>query len=132
MTSIAMPTLHIVKKGELSDAEIDNLRNSNPLIEIVREEEYLKRIDLANKEAVTAFLKELRPLSFSGKLDWYAKRNSQEIVFLGNNPYFQRYWKWHVLMPMKFKRFYYRVKNGEIFRHYQHISDMKKKGPERI
>lgn len=133
MTSLTLPTLHIIKRGTLTEAEILKIRAENHNIEIVTEDEYESRIDRANREAVAAFLKELRPLSFNAKLDWYGKRNSQELIFLGNNPYFQRYWKLHVLLPMRIKRFFYRLKNGQLFKRYAHISEMKKgKGPERI
>ncbi len=69
--------------------------------------------------------KKISKLSLDDKLEWYASQNPQDMVFLGNNPDFQTYWKLHALFPMKLKRFYYRVKNGEIFKHYKHITDTK-------
>lgn len=119
--------LHIIKRGALTEEQIETLNSAHPNLEIVSEDQYEARVDRANRDAFAPYLKELKKLSFSQKLDWYSKRNGQEVVYLGNNPYFQRYWKWRVVMPIKFKRFFYRVKNGEIFKHYQHITEMKKK-----
>jgi hypothetical protein len=71
--------------------------------------------------------KEIAGLTYDQKMEWYQTRNAQEMVFLGNDASFQRFWYWNVVLPVKIKRLYYRIKNGEIFKHYKHISDTKKK-----
>lgn len=76
-------------------------------------------------------------LSYDQKMEWYAYQfqfDARAASIELSTPEFARFWKWRVLIPIKFKRFYYRVKNLEIFKHYQHISEMKakRKGPERI
>ena len=62
-------------------------------------------------------------LSHEQKMEWYQTRNPQEMVWLGNSKEFQRFWKFNVLWPLRVKRFLYRVKSGQIWKHYQHISD---------
>lgn len=71
--------------------------------------------------------KELSKLNYDQKMEWYATRDRESMIFLGNSKEFQRFWKWHVLIPMKLKRLYYRIKNGEVFKHYAHITEMKAK-----
>lgn len=68
-------------------------------------------------------------LSLDEKLEWYAHQftNPLDGVVLLSSKEFEKFWKWRVLMPMKIKRFFYRVKNREIFKRYPHISEMKKK-----
>lgn len=70
-------------------------------------------------------------LTIQQKMEWYAHQiqNSARVgqpAFHLLTPEFQRFWKWRVLLPLKMKRFFYRIKNGEVFKHYQHISEMKK------
>jgi hypothetical protein len=69
-------------------------------------------------------------LSHDDKMEWYAHQFQVDprgaAVNLSTKE-FERFWKWRVVIPMKVKRFFYRVKNGEIFKHYQHITEMKKK-----
>ena len=127
LNALTSPMIHIVQKGLMTNEEIEALKSSRPDIEVITETEYARRVNAVNREAFLPYLNELRSLGFSQKLEWYAKRNSQEIVYLGNNLYFQRYWKWHVLVPMRIKRFYYQVKNFKFFKHYPHISEMKEK-----
>lgn len=73
----------------------------------------------------------IKRLSLDKKLEWYACR-IQTANVTGNIPIelttdqFQRFWKWRVLVPLKVKRFLYRLKNGQIFKHYPHITEMKK------
>ena len=71
--------------------------------------------------------KQIAKLSHDEKMEWYATRNYQEMVFLGNSPGFLAFWKWHVVILIKIKRFYYRIKNLEIFKHYPHISEIRPK-----
>ncbi len=75
-------------------------------------------------------------LSHAEKMEWYSY---QFIKMPGHYPIelttneFTRFWKWKVLMPMKLKRLFFRIKNGEIFKHYPHISKIKKeRGMQKI
>lgn len=70
---------------------------------------------------------QIAALSLQDKMAWYAMQNPQEIISLGNNPEFQRFWKWRVLLPIKLKRFYFRAKNGQLFKHHAHITEMREK-----
>lgn len=79
--------------------------------------------------------KRLAKLSMEQKMEWYAfqfELNQQQATISLSTPEFVSFWKWQVMVPMKLKRFFYRVKSGQIFKRYQHITDMKKKGPHRI
>lgn len=72
----------------------------------------------------------LRTLSYDQKMEWYAyqfEKNRSTIPVELTTKEFASFWKWQVLIPMKIKRFYYRVKNGEVFKRYSHITEMKKK-----
>ncbi len=71
--------------------------------------------------------KELARLSYDQKMEWYQTRDPKEMIWLGNSEEFQSFWKWHVLVPTKIKRLFYRIKNGEIFKKYPHITVMKDK-----
>lgn len=69
-------------------------------------------------------------LTYGQKLEWYAyqfQKDARVAAINLSTPEFARFWKWQVLVPMKIKRFFYRIKNGEIFKKYQHITEMKKK-----
>ena len=66
-------------------------------------------------------------LSYDQKMEWYATRSPEEMIWLGNSNEFKRFWKVHVLWPLRIKRFLYRVKSGQIFKHYKHISESRKK-----
>lgn len=73
--------------------------------------------------------RKLAQLSSDQKMEWYAyqfQQDPQRASIVLSTPEFQRFWKWRVLIPMKLKRFYYRLKNGELFKRYEHITDMKK------
>lgn len=79
--------------------------------------------------------RQLSRLSLDEKMEWYAyqfEKDQRGATINLSTPEFESFWKWRVLIPTKVKRFFYRVKNGEVFKHYSHISDMKKKGPTRI
>lgn len=83
--------------------------------------------------------RQLGRLSLEEKMEWYAYQfelDQRAATIALSTKEFASFWKWRVLMPMKVKRFLYRVKNGEIFKHYKHISEMKAarkgKGPARI
>lgn len=69
-------------------------------------------------------------LTLDEKLEWYAhqfQKNPGVYPVELTTREFARFWKWRVLIPMKLKRFFYRVKNGEIFKRYPHITEIKKK-----
>lgn len=69
-------------------------------------------------------------LTLDEKMEWYAHQfqtNAQEATISLSTPEFARFWKWRVLIPTKVKRFYYRCKNGEIFKRYEHITEIKKR-----
>lgn len=66
-------------------------------------------------------------LSYDQKMEWYQSRDPKDMVWLGNDPEFQRFWKWNVVIPVKLRRLFYRIKNFEVFKHYKHISEMKRK-----
>lgn len=68
-------------------------------------------------------------LSYEHKLEWYQhqfEKSPGEYPVELTTPEFQRFWKWQVVIPMKIARFFFRVKNLEIFKHYPHITDIKK------
>lgn len=74
--------------------------------------------------------KAIAGLNMDQKMEWYAhqfQKNPGAFPFHLSTPEFQSFWKWRVLVPTKFKRFFYRLKTGQIFKRYQHISEMKKK-----
>lgn len=73
----------------------------------------------------------LAKLPLDQKLEWYAHQiqmaanagtTAQQLL----SPEFAEFWKWRVLIPLKIKRFYYRVKSGEIWKKYPHITEIKK------
>jgi hypothetical protein len=70
-------------------------------------------------------------LSLEQKMEWYAHQ-IQFAGMAGQAPIhlmskeFEKFWKWRVLIPTKFKRFYFRLKNGELFKRYPHITEIKK------
>lgn len=69
-------------------------------------------------------------LSMDDKMEWYGyqfQRHPGQYPVELTSDEFTSFWKWRVLVPTKLKRFYYRVKNGEIFKRYPHITEMKKK-----
>jgi hypothetical protein len=72
----------------------------------------------------------IRQLSYGQKMEWYQyqfQKDPQRATVVLSSQEFAQFWKWHVLIPMKLKRFYYRLKNFEAFKKYPHISEMKKK-----
>ncbi len=71
--------------------------------------------------------KDIARLSYDEKMEWYATRDAKDMVFLGNDPEFKRFWKWRVLIPVRIGRMYYRIKNFEVFKRYKHITEMKAK-----
>ncbi len=69
-------------------------------------------------------------LSLEEKMEWYTYQFQR---YAGGYPVeltseeFKRFWKWRVVMPIRIKRLFYRIKNRQIFKHYEHITEMKKK-----
>ena len=41
---------------------------------------------------------------------WYAGQEPRHMIYLGNSIEFKRFWKLHYLLPLKIKRFIYRIK----------------------
>lgn len=75
-------------------------------------------------------------LSHEEKMEWYAHQfelRPYDAAVMGTTPEFQKFWKWRVLMPIKCLRFWHRLKNFQMFKRYEHISDMRKKAkPQKI
>lgn len=74
--------------------------------------------------------KNIARMSYNQKMAWYAyqfEKDPRAASIELSTLEFMQFWKWKVLIPMKIKRFFYRVKNGEVFRKYPHISVMKDK-----
>lgn len=72
-------------------------------------------------------------LSLEDKLEWYAyqfQTDPRAAAINLSSKDFASFWKWRVLVPLKVKRSFFRVKNLEIFKKYQHISEMKIKRKE--
>lgn len=40
---------------------------------------------------------------------------------------FIRFWRWRYYFPIRMRRFWYRLKTFQVFKHYEHISVMKDK-----
>lgn len=77
-------------------------------------------------------------LKYEQKLEWYQHQFEKKPGVYPSElttPEFQRFWKWRVLVPMKIGRWFFRVKNFEVFKRYPDITKIRKareKGPERI
>ncbi len=102
-------------------------QNIERLIGSIQKIDYKDFLPLLNELKFPEDKKRIAALSHDEKMEWYATRDAQEMVWLGNDPEFKRFWKWNVMMPMKIKRLFYRIKNGEIFKRYHHITEMKEK-----
>lgn len=70
-------------------------------------------------------------LSMDKKQEWYAhqiqeasKNGMVPIQFTSSE--FTRWWYWHYVLPLKIKRWFYRLKSGQLFKRYKHISEIKK------
>ncbi len=73
--------------------------------------------------------KHISTLTTDEKMAWYShqfRKNPGAYPVELTTKEFERFWKWKVLVPMKLKRLFFRIKNGEIFKHYRHISEIKK------
>ncbi len=72
----------------------------------------------------------IKALTLEQKMEWYSyqfqKLPGVYPVELTTEE-FKKFWKWQVLIPIKIKRFYFRLKNGELFKRYPNITEMKKK-----
>lgn len=74
--------------------------------------------------------KEIARLSHGSKMEWYAaqfQKDPQAATVMLSSKEFESFWKWRVVIPMRIKRMYFRIKNFEVFKRYPHISEMKKK-----
>lgn len=64
------------------------------------------------------------------KMEWYGHQfqvNSYEASVMFSTKEFESYWRWRVAIPIKIQRFFYKVKNGQIFRRYEHINQIRAK-----
>lgn len=70
-------------------------------------------------------------LSLDHKIEWYGHQfqamDPRQVAIIFSSKEFASFWKWRYLMPIKLKRFFYRVNNFEIFKKYPHISEMRPK-----
>ncbi len=74
--------------------------------------------------------KKISKLSHENKLEWYQHQFEKKpgvypVELVGKE--FEQFWKWRMVVPMKIRRFFYRLKNGELFKKYPHITEIKKK-----
>lgn len=75
--------------------------------------------------------KKIARLSMADKFAWYQlqfEKDPRKAVVTFSTPEFQKFWMWRVAIPMRILRFYYRIKNGELWKRYPHISDLRKNG----
>jgi len=52
----------------------------------------------------------LAQLSMSELIMWYAGLDPRELVYMGQTAEFQRFWFRHYLLPLRIKRFFYKIK----------------------
>lgn len=72
--------------------------------------------------------KEIAKLSTYEKSEWYAHQFTKPIYPAElTTKEFARFWRWHFYYPLRLKRFFFRIKNLEIFKKYDHITVMKEK-----
>lgn len=74
--------------------------------------------------------KKIAALSHDTKMRWYAgqfQKDPQAATIMLSTKEFESFWKWRVMIPLRIKRMYFRIKNFEVFKKYPHISEMKKK-----
>ncbi len=72
--------------------------------------------------------KKIGKLSQNEKAEWYAHQFAQPVypVELTTKD-FARFWRWNYYLPVRIRRAFYRIKNFEIFKRYEHITVMKDK-----
>jgi len=128
--SQGLENMHVI--GKLSKEQIDSLHDAPGMVIEVDNKSFLFFNFPDDK-------KKIAHLSYDQKMEWYAHQFQKNpgvypVHLVGTE--FERFWKWRVLIPMKFKRFYFRMKNLEVFKRYPHITEIKKKrekpGPELI
>ncbi len=74
--------------------------------------------------------KPIAKLSVEKKAEWYAyqfERQPGQVPIALTTSEFRTFWKWRYYWPLRMKRFFFRVKNLEVFKKYDHISVMKDK-----
>lgn len=82
--------------------------------------------------------KKIGKLNLEQTMEWYHyqfERNPGKFPTELTTEEFASFFKWNVLLPMKIKRVYFRIKNLEIFKRYKHITEIKPnkyKGPQKI
>lgn len=106
------------------DTHIAHIKAHEQVVEVIR----MERLNLRFPEDKAKIAR----LSFDQKMEWYAHQiqvaaqTGQLAVGLTTKE-FRSFWKWRVTIPMKFKRFFVRIKTGQIFKRYEHISQMKER-----
>lgn len=50
-------------------------------------------------------------LSLQDKIYWYSSQDARQMIFLGLNPKFKRFWYFTYLLPLQLKRKLYQLKN---------------------
>lgn len=53
----------------------------------------------------------LATLSLEEKICWYSGQEPRYMIYLGNDPTFKRFWFWSYILPLRIKRFMYKIKN---------------------
>lgn len=94
-------------------------------IKIKMDADIKAKVDKFEREEFEKCKVELKGLSFQGKLDWYANRDPLERATIARNPYFKKYWQAKVVWRINLLRLYYKIKNRQLFKKYEHISSIK-------
>jgi hypothetical protein len=107
--------------AELQDNHLQHVLAHNQFVEMIHEAKMALKFP-RDKDKIAK-------LSHDEKIAWYAY---QFFLHPGGLPYelttpeFASFWKWRVLIPMKIKRFAYKVKNWQ-FKKHKHITQMSSK-----
>ena len=49
-------------------------------------------------------------LDLEEKIMWYSGQDAREMVYLGQNKDFKKFWYWHYLLPLRSKRFVFKIR----------------------
>lgn len=50
-------------------------------------------------------------LSLEDKIYWYSSQDARNMIFLAQKKEFLRFWYFHYLLPLRIKRYLYKLKN---------------------
>lgn len=93
------------------------------VIDKYRQGEYYEKLENHLLFTYPKDVEQIKKLSLDKKLDWYAYqfqcRDPRLTALIFQSPEFTKFWKWRVLMPLKIKRFAFKVKNLELFKSYK-------------